>query len=85
MAPSENAGLSFSRTLLSQNRHEMFITIANPEEDYCRYILQNGPLTHNAFLCMQAYGPWDLTVKEDVRHVAKLIVALTLAAHAAAH
>lgn len=75
MASSENAGLSSRRILLSQNRHEMFITIANPEEDYSGYIRQNGPLTPNAFLLMQTYGPWGLTVKEDVRHVAKLILA----------
>lgn len=62
----------------------MFITIANPEADYCRYIQENSPLTYGAFLRMQTYGPWDLTVKEDVHHVAKLIVALTLAAHSAA-
>lgn len=76
--------------LISQDRNEVYITFGRSEggeggdggdrsnRSYLRY-LRNGEL-NGSYLKMQTYGPWDIRYRENMESLAKVLVAIILAA-----
>lgn len=73
----------YSRPLLSQDRHEVYITLGEDDGEYQEY-LRDGKTGPYAFLNMQQHGPWDLTNKAHVQEFCQAAVALTMIASDAA-
>lgn len=46
--------------------------------------LRSADASHEGFLTMQTYGPWDIGVGGQMRHLAAVLVALTCLANNAA-
>lgn len=66
-----NQLLHSSRMLISQDRHEIFVTLANYGRDYVDY-LQN-PGSNQAYMEMQEYGPYPTDSASNMRELAKII------------
>ncbi|KAB8275340.1 hypothetical protein BDV30DRAFT_236707 [Aspergillus minisclerotigenes] len=68
------------RLLASQNSNECTITLAKPGMKYGDYLTNptsygNGKET---YVKMQEYGPFDMTITDDVRAFAMVHLAFTL-------
>lgn len=74
-----NQASNNSRLIVSQDRHQIFVTFASCPQAYFSYIdRENREATNDAFLTMQRFGPWRIDNHQDMRHFAQLIVAITL-------
>ena len=62
--------------LISQDRHELFITFASIEEAYERH-LRNGTDTES-FLVMKTYGPYDAGSCEEMNEFGQIILGSIL-------
>lgn len=69
--------------LVSQDRHEIYLTFANYNPQYVEY-LQHNNTTPQAFLVMESYGPWLIDDYDDMRSLGQVTVALALLASEAA-
>ncbi|KAJ5576614.1 hypothetical protein N7535_003540 [Penicillium sp. DV-2018c] len=65
--------------LISQDRHELFITFASIEEAYERY-LRNGTDT-DSFLVMKTYGPYSTGSCEEMNEFGQIILGSILIAN----
>ncbi|CAI7599472.1 unnamed protein product [Penicillium glandicola] len=68
------------RLLISQDNHEIFLTIASYKKRYVNY-LNNGNIsksTKSSFLTMKEYGPWIITRSSDMRDLARIILSLAV-------
>lgn len=61
----------------------MYVTFGSCDEGYMDY-LRSADASHEGFLTMQTYGPWDIGVGGQMRHLAAVLVALTCLANNAA-
>ncbi|KAH8427081.1 uncharacterized protein LDX57_004799 [Aspergillus melleus] len=79
--PVTRRGLS--RVHVSQNRHEIFITIAEYDSGYVSY-LKTKPADDEppSFMTMHQYGPWNTESAGDMRKLGPILLALTLYAEA---
>ncbi|KAK2811373.1 hypothetical protein FQN50_002251 [Emmonsiellopsis sp. PD_5] len=72
------------RILISQDRHEIYLTFAEYSADYVKYL--NGTLGPNespGFLMMYEFGPWDNTERvKDMKHLSSILLAIVLRARA---
>lgn len=71
----------YSRLLVGQNRHEVYLMFAKPDKEYQAYL----DSSHNAkkdrgFLSIQACGPWSLTKKEDLDELCEILLAIIIRA-----
>lgn len=76
--PSTN---NTSHLLVSQNRHEVYLTFATYDEAYLRYL--NGPSHPNdptSFLEMHEYGPWDTYNSSHMNKLGRILLAYTMRA-----
>ncbi|OQE83478.1 hypothetical protein PENNAL_c0032G01035 [Penicillium nalgiovense] len=62
--------------LVSQDRHEIFVTFAPFKRGY-EYYLRNGTTT-NDFLVMKAFGPFRTAYRKDMEEFGRIILAATL-------
>ncbi|PLN78854.1 hypothetical protein BDW42DRAFT_174009, partial [Aspergillus taichungensis] len=78
-----DAPLEKLRAHVSQDRHEIFITIAEYDSSYVSYLRKN-PLDDEApsFLTMHQYGPWNTTHAGHMKKLGPILLALTLYAEA---
>ncbi|PWY91581.1 hypothetical protein BO94DRAFT_584191 [Aspergillus sclerotioniger CBS 115572] len=67
--------------LVSQNRHEIYITFAQYKRSLEDYL--NRGIQTDEFLVMETYGPWFAEDAESLRHFAQVIVTAVLIAKAA--
>ncbi|PYH91021.1 hypothetical protein BO71DRAFT_401708, partial [Aspergillus ellipticus CBS 707.79] len=74
-----DAHLEKLRVHVSQNRHEVFITIAEYDKGYVSY-LRKTPANneHPSFLTMHQYGPWNTNNAGDMKKLGPILLALTL-------
>jgi hypothetical protein len=64
------------RLLVSQDRHEIFITFATFDAKYVDYIRHRG--AGESFLEMQTYGPFDIGDKGPMRLLGEIMLAFAL-------
>lgn len=69
------------RVHISQNRHEIFIIIAEYDDKYLSY-LKNETSGQNTFMKMHEFGPWSTQDLNHMRHLTPILVAIMLRAHA---
>lgn len=69
---------SYSRMLISQDRHEIFITIASYSVAYTQY-LRGTRGQHPAYLTLYEYGPWQIKSRSHMAHFGRLIVEFCMA------
>ena len=65
------------RFLVSQDRHEIYLTFAIFDSSYVRY-LKEGTKEGEPFLRMHEFGPFDIRKVGHMKKVGELILALTL-------
>ncbi|OJD10982.1 hypothetical protein ACJ73_09640 [Blastomyces percursus] len=69
----------FRRLLLSQDRHEIYIILADYDADYVDYLTNpNRDSACQSFLTMNEFGPWDISDAGAVEEIASIILAVTL-------
>ncbi|KAL2821904.1 hypothetical protein BJX63DRAFT_427265 [Aspergillus granulosus] len=68
------------RIHVSQDRHEIWVIIADYDDSYLRYL--EGEDDPDAFMTMQEYGPWFTDNLNHMRHLAPILVAIALRAEA---
>ncbi|PYH38808.1 uncharacterized protein BO87DRAFT_350287 [Aspergillus neoniger CBS 115656] len=64
------------RLIISQDRHEIYISVAEYDDNYIDY-LQTGQTRNNPFLVMHQYGPWDTLNPDAMDDLGPIILALT--------
>ncbi|GAM36702.1 hypothetical protein TCE0_018r05999 [Talaromyces pinophilus] len=73
------------RLLVGQNRHEIYLMFAKPDEKYQAYLeTSENAKKDQGFLSIQAYGPWWLTKKEDLDELCEILLAIIIRASEAA-
>ncbi|PWY81524.1 hypothetical protein BO94DRAFT_144889 [Aspergillus sclerotioniger CBS 115572] len=69
----------FRRLLFSENRHEIYLIIAEYSANYVDQLTNpNHASKSKSFLTMNEYGPWDIGVRDDVEDIASVMLAVTL-------
>lgn len=72
----------YRRIIVSQARGEIYITIANYDQEYLNYL--QGRINprrcggEESFLRMTEYGPWKINSRSNMHHFAQVIMALCL-------
>lgn len=66
------------RILISQDRDEIFVTIASYSAEYVQFLRGTGA-AHQDFLTLQEYGPWLIYSRKDMRQFGHIIVAICIA------
>jgi hypothetical protein len=65
--------------LISQDRHEIYITVAEYEREWLNYLKgeddANAPLS---FLKLHCFGPWSIFDKKHVCHLSKIFLDFTI-------
>ncbi|KAL3460934.1 hypothetical protein BJX64DRAFT_289872 [Aspergillus heterothallicus] len=76
---AEFPGLNSHALLISQDRHQIFLSFAKITPEYLDY-LRNPQSSSRALMPIQPYGPYNIFLREHMEELATLIVALTLMA-----
>lgn len=63
------------RLLVSQDNHEIFLTIAAYDHGYLAY-LKNGDASCGPSLKMQTYGPWSIAHPSHMEDLAMIILCV---------
>ncbi|KKK17411.1 hypothetical protein P175DRAFT_0487414 [Aspergillus ochraceoroseus IBT 24754] len=70
------------RLHISQDRHQLFIIIAEYSQDYIDYLNKKPPVgSALPFLTMHEYGAWDTSILREMDSIARIILAIALRAH----
>ncbi|OGM39915.1 hypothetical protein ABOM_011311 [Aspergillus bombycis] len=70
-----------SRILVSQDRHEIYLTFAEYGENYVRYLNNTqGNDEAPGFLTMHGFGPWDTGRVGDMEDLGRILLAIALRA-----
>ncbi|KAJ0420986.1 hypothetical protein BJY00DRAFT_312651 [Aspergillus carlsbadensis] len=74
-------GLKGHALIISQDRHQLFLTFVPIKDDYIEYLTNpRAPMTSAPHIALQPYGPFNTFLEEHMREFAALIVSLTLMA-----
>lgn len=64
---------------MSQDRHEVYVTIATFDDEYVKYIRCEKP-RKRSFLKMQEFGPFSVLVKRHMEEFGHILLALSIEA-----
>ena len=64
--------------MLSQDRHEIYIIIAEYDLEYIDYLTNPNRTSCQSFLTMNEFGPWSISEADQVEEIASIILAITL-------
>ncbi|PLB55575.1 hypothetical protein P170DRAFT_484535 [Aspergillus steynii IBT 23096] len=82
--PDENGCLNrpgrCSRLHVSQDRHEIFITFAEYDKEYIKYLNDDSDTDDLHFLTLHQFGPWNTTSPARMRDLGKFLLAISLRA-----
>lgn len=68
---------------MSQDRHEIYVTVAESNAEYLAYLNDKEPCGNPpSFLTMHQFGPWDTQKSSHMQHLGPVLLALTLRAEA---
>ncbi len=72
--------LKIRRVLVSQDRHEVYVTCATYTSDYVRYLRNqlSRPPNANLFMTMNEFGPFVIRRPSNLRDLGAVLLALTL-------
>ncbi|EDN09882.1 predicted protein [Histoplasma mississippiense (nom. inval.)] len=65
--------------LLSQDRHQVYLTVAEYDEDYIKFLKEETDPTadEKSFLLITSFGPWNVNSESSVRKLCPILLALT--------
>lgn len=66
------------RLLISQDGHEIYVTIGSYDSDYVKYITDQALSQADSFLVMRSYGPFLVNHKNHMENLGVLLLAVTL-------
>ncbi len=66
--------------MLSQDRHEIYLTIAEYDAAYVRYATGVDPTSARSFLRMTQYGPYVVSDPSDMSKFGYTVLAFTIQA-----
>lgn len=70
-----NANAYDRRAMVSQDRHQIWLTFAEYDQNYVEY-LRDGKMTDKpSFLTMHEYGPWEVGKKQQVNEIGRIMLA----------
>lgn len=69
---------SLSRIIISQDRHELFVTIGSYIGSYVQFV-KGTQGKYPDYLQLQEYIPWKISSQNNMRHVALIMVAFCIA------
>ena len=65
--------------LISQDRHEIYLVIAEYGSDYVKYLNDETPDDSALpFMTMNEFGPWDVTHSNRMKQLGEILLAFTL-------
>ena len=64
--------------LISQDRHEAYLTFATFDDEYVRYVTGNAEAKVDTFLRMRQFGPFVISNVEHMRCLAYYVLAIAL-------
>ena len=64
--------------LISQDRHEIYLTFATFDDEYARYVRGNAEAKVDTFLQMHQFGPFVISNPDHMRCLAYYVLAITL-------
>lgn len=68
-----------SRIHLSQDRDEIFITVAEYDSDYIAYLTKkSADQSPPSLLTMHQLGPWNVRSQSDMSQLGPILLAITL-------
>ncbi|KAL2821899.1 hypothetical protein BJX63DRAFT_377390 [Aspergillus granulosus] len=71
------------RLHLSQDRHEIYLTVAEYDYEYVRYLKDKDyKPTSKSFMRMQQFGPWDTLIRKDMEKLGPILLGISLMAGA---
>ncbi|CAG8891060.1 unnamed protein product [Penicillium egyptiacum] len=71
------------RLHISQDRHEVYVTVAKYDERYLNYLDNTHPSSENdnrPFLTIRQYGPWNTLENSHIRDLGLILLAISLQA-----
>ncbi|KAK2813958.1 hypothetical protein FQN50_000359 [Emmonsiellopsis sp. PD_5] len=77
--PSSSSHRRF--VLLSQDRHEVFLTVPTYDANYIKHLKgEADATTPKSLLKMTSYGPWDIYNGKSLNNLCRYLLALTISA-----
>jgi hypothetical protein len=71
------------RVLISQDRHEIYLTFAEYDSNYVKYLCKTLRKNENpGFLTLHTFGPWETTRVSDMKKLGSILLAIALRAEA---
>ncbi|PLN86610.1 hypothetical protein BDW42DRAFT_158119 [Aspergillus taichungensis] len=67
------------RIIISQDRQEIFISVAQYNDEYIKY-LQTGDVSSDPFMVMHEFGPWNTNDDFAMSELGPIILAISLSA-----
>ncbi|PGH14494.1 hypothetical protein AJ79_02987 [Helicocarpus griseus UAMH5409] len=65
--------------LISQNRHQIFLTVADYSTEYVKYLKDEyDEQTPRSFLKMRSFGLWEIYSPSHMDHLARILLAYTI-------
>ncbi|KAJ5587728.1 uncharacterized protein N7459_003493 [Penicillium hispanicum] len=81
--PEKLDGTRKLRLHISQDRHEIYLTVAEYDDDYIRYLTDERKSTKAfSFLTMHEFGPWSTQDASHMRELGPILLAISLRAEA---
>jgi hypothetical protein len=68
--------ISHRRLLISQDKHEIYVTVAIFDDDYIKYIQDRGPGT--SFLKLTEFGPFPVTDHKRMKYLGEFMLAVSI-------
>ncbi|KAE8155174.1 hypothetical protein BDV25DRAFT_126095 [Aspergillus avenaceus] len=65
------------RIIISQDRQEIYISVAEYSADYIHY-LQTGDIRNNTFMVMHEFGPWNTNSAGSMAELGPILLAISL-------
>ncbi|WEW56766.1 hypothetical protein PRK78_002217 [Emydomyces testavorans] len=75
---SRGSWKGYRRFLVSQNRHEIFLTVAEYDSQYLDYIQNPGYDLDPSLMTMFQFGPWNVSKRTHMNEFAAILLAMTL-------
>ncbi|KAK2811369.1 hypothetical protein FQN50_002246 [Emmonsiellopsis sp. PD_5] len=68
----------YRRYMVSQDRHTIYLIVAEYNSDYIMYLRDPEYNSTCSFMTMFECGPWDVSVKNHMVHLGAILLAMTL-------
>ncbi|KAE8343865.1 hypothetical protein BDV24DRAFT_149434 [Aspergillus arachidicola] len=75
----ETAQMRSRRIIVSQDRHEIFLTVAVFDEAYVKYLKKPlPPNTKPSYLVMEEFGPWSIWSADHMAEMGEILLAIAM-------